>query len=235
MSVKRVVKLLLVVSILSLVAYFYYINFEPDRKLFPIRGIDISHHQGQINWDLVSKNDVQFVFIKASEGRDFKDTNFLTNWNNAKNAGILRGAYHFFSLCASGREQAANFIAAVPVEVNTLPPVVDLEYGGNCANRPDKAELTKQLRDYSEEIEKHYNRKPFFYVTRKFYKQYLLSNEFFDYSEYPLWVRGIITKPDDKMGWVIWQYHNRGHVDGIETPVDLNVWRAGDHLEQWLQ
>lgn len=239
---KKLRKLLLIVSILLFGAYFYYLNFEPDRKLYPIRGIDVSHYQGEINWDLVSKDDVQFAFIKASEGRGFKDVNFIKNWNGAKNAAIPRGAYHFFSLCVSGAEQAENFIATVPVEVKILPPAVDLELSGNCANRPNKAEFLKQLRDYTERIEKHYQREPFFYVTKEFYTHYLLPVVDFQknpldkpFYNYPLWVRGIILKPAIQMGWVIWQYHNRGHVDGIKTPVDLNVLGEWDNLDRWIK
>src|SRR5262245_52983882 len=70
------------------------------------RGIDVSAHQGEIDWSLVAKDDVAFAHIKATEADDFKDQRFIENWNNAKKTGIAVGAYHYFSLAYSGEVQA---------------------------------------------------------------------------------------------------------------------------------
>ncbi len=57
----------------------------------------VSHHQGEINWKQVAeKNDFKFVVMKATEGHDFIDPRFATNSKEAKEQGILVGAYHFF-------------------------------------------------------------------------------------------------------------------------------------------
>src|ERR687883_942901 len=61
----------------------------------PIQGIDVSRHQGRIDWASVSAAGTQFAFIKATEGGDHMDERFLENWQGAKAAGIPRAAYHF--------------------------------------------------------------------------------------------------------------------------------------------
>ena len=68
----------------------------PDKKEFPIRGIDVSHHQGHIDWKKLAAQDVSFAYIKATEGEDFLDEDFKYNWSSAEDAGILPGAYHYF-------------------------------------------------------------------------------------------------------------------------------------------
>ncbi len=201
-------------------SYVYYLRYEPSRSTYPIHGIDVSHHQGAIDWDAVKKEGVKFVYMKATEGGDFKDTKFQTNWTEAARVGIPRGAYHFFTLCKSGAEQASNFMDSVPVDEAALPPAVDLEFGGNCGARPDTTEILREILVYLNRLERHYGKKPVIYVTKEFYQAYLQSM----FEDYAFWLRGIIFKPDyGPPGWAIWQFHNKGQRDGIETPVDLNV------------
>ena len=106
-----------------------YLRFNyPGRKAFPVRGIDISHHQKKINWEKLRSEKINFVIIKATEGVDYQDPNFSVNWNKSLKEGYETGAYHFYRLCRSGNEQAGNFINTVPKSEMTLPPFVDLEY-----------------------------------------------------------------------------------------------------------
>jgi lysozyme len=93
-----------------------------------VQGIDVSHHQGPINWDEVAGDDVRFAWIKATEGGDWEDPRFDENWAGAGAAGVPRGAYHFFTLCRPAAEQAAWFLSVAPA--GELPTAVDLEYGG---------------------------------------------------------------------------------------------------------
>ena len=106
-------------------ALWYFFGFSPDRNLYPLRGIDVSHHQGSIEWPRVAADDVAFAIIKATEGGDHIDTKFDENLRNARAAGLAVGAYHFFTFCRPGADQARNFIATVPHDQPLLPPVVD--------------------------------------------------------------------------------------------------------------
>ncbi len=197
----------------------------PDRVQFPIRGIDISHHQGQIDWRSVAATEIEFVFIKASEGGDFVDPRFADNWHHAKSNGLLVGAYHFFTLCRSGAEQVANFLQVAPIADSKMPPVVDLEYGGNCSARPDKADFLAELGAFLSPVEAMVGRPVLLYVTEPFYQDYLLGQV----PTNPLWVRNIFHQPrlPDGRSWAFWQFTNRGRIDGIAGPVDLNIF-SGD-------
>lgn len=202
--------------------YFYFLHYEPDRRRYPVRGIDVSHHQGDIDWQTVAQHDVAFAYIKATEGGDHKDKRFSENWAEARKAGIPRGAYHFFTLCKSGAEQAVNFIATVPAEPDALPPVADLEFGGNCANRPEGVVLTQELDVFLNRLEAHYGKRPVLYLTPEFYIAHIKGTRYA--AEYPLWLRSILREPYYATErWALWQYHNRGRVKGITGPVDLNV------------
>lgn len=194
----------------------------PVRPLYPIRGIDVSHHQKQIDWNRVADENVQFVWIKASEGGDFRDSLFQKNWKSAKSVGIPRGAYHFLTFCRSGRVQAKNFIAAVgSFDSTDLIPAVDIEYGGNCSRRLSQAEMEKLLREFTTELRRFSKNPPILYLTREIYDDYFRNTSL----KNRIWVRAIIASPsrDFRSDWSIWQYNHRGRVKGIITPVDFNV------------
>ncbi len=216
------VSLTLVALLVGYLLFIGQIRFNyPDKKEFPILGIDISHHQGKIRWAELRKENISFVIIKATEGGDYKDPLFAENWADSKKEGYKTGAYHFYRLCKDGKEQAENFIETVPNSPDNLPPTIDLEFGGNCKTDKSKERILKEVNDFLEAIERHYSKKPILYVTHEFYDDYLKNT----FTDYPLWIRDIFRKPKlaDERDWHIWQFANRGHLDGIDMYVDLNV------------
>jgi len=200
-------------------AAFFFMNWEPDRDDYPVRGIDVSHHQGAIDWVRAASDDVAFAYIKASEGGDFRDRAFAANWQAARAAGLPTGAYHFFSLCKDGASQARNFLAVLPDEPDMLAPVVDLEFEGNCARRPTTEELLREISAFVAAVEPIAGKRVIFYAPEEFYRTYLSGNGL----NRRLWVRSIWHAPSYSSDWVLWQYHQRGTVDGISGSVDLNV------------
>ena len=206
-----------VVAVVIALGYLYYANFAPEGSHYPVRGIDVSHHQGPIDWPRVARSGISFAFLKATEGGTHVDENFRENFEEARAAGVAVGAYHFFTFCKSGAEQAANFIAAVPHEAGTLPPVVDIEFGGNCAARPTVEEFGKELGDFLSQVEQGFGQRAIVYLAGDAVESY--GNAV---PDRPRWVRSIVWPP---MGqeWLVWQYHNAGRVDGIDGVVDLNV------------
>ena len=84
-----------------------------DRFRYPVAGIDVSKHNGDIDFNQVRDDDYQFVYIKASEGMTYKDDAFDRNYRAARSAGLKVGAYHFFRKNRTGQEQADNLIGVI--------------------------------------------------------------------------------------------------------------------------
>jgi lysozyme len=205
---------------LAIAAVLYAPHWHPSDSRFPIQGIDVSHHQGPIDWAKLPGQGVDFAYLKASEGGDFRDQQFEENWRNASAAGIKRGAYHFFTLCRGGAEQAANFIAAVPKDEVALPPAVDLEYLGNCDGRPSPAQLRREVAVFLGTVERHYGQKAVLYLTPQFDEAFAIGAHF----DRPIWWRKLVLEPRlDGRSWTIWQASNFRRLDGIEGRVDWNV------------
>lgn len=194
-----------------------------------IHGIDVSRYQSIISWDAVKEMKVKnvqlgFVFIKATEGIVNTDPQFRRNWKKSKQAGMIRGAYHFFLATKDGREQAENFISAVDLEEGDLPPVVDIEqtYGVSLPV------LKKELKEWLDVIEYYYGVKPIIYTNVDFYSR-CLGKEF---NSYPLWAAHYFQYDTPRVNrqWDFWQHSEEGRVNGILSKVDFNVFN-GDSLE----
>lgn len=102
-----------------------------------------------------------------------------------------------------------------------MPPVVDLEFGGNCSARPGREVLLKELNDFIAEIEKVYQQQPILYIKYDSYEAFIKGG----FENLHLWIQDRFFHPElpDKRKWTFWQYSRRGRLRGIETYVDLNV------------
>jgi lysozyme len=218
-AVTRIVFAISVVLLLAFVALVR--RAGPDPELYPVGGIDVSHHQGEIEWEEVATSEIEFAFIKATEGGDFSDPRFEFNWGQAKAAGIARGAYHFFTFCSPGLDQARHFLTVVPPEPGALTPVADVEFGGNCTSYDDLEEVRGELAIFLAEVERAWGRKPILYLT--FRSKLEIADARFD--AYPVWFRNVFwSLPNDASSlWIVWQHADDGRVAGIEGPVDQNV------------
>ena len=195
---------------------------------YSIHGIDVSKYQHSIAWEEVKAMKVKtiqlgFAFIKATEGIGNTDPRFGRNWRRSKDAGICRGAYHFFIASKDGRMQAENFIKRVELEPGDLPPVLDIEQ----LNGATPTQLKKEAKRWLETVEAYYNVRPIIYTNVGFYKQNLGS----EFDNYPLWVAHYYQpeQPRISRGWVFWQHSDEGRVNGIIGKVDFNVFN-GDSL-----
>ena len=236
--------LFLLIASTSVMAYFTIYDWWLERKAhfvrypefgidipvnYPIHGIDVSKYQNIIDWESVKEmnvNNVQisFVFIKATEGLDDEDEYFNRNWKKAKDAGLIRGAYHYFLATKSGKEQAENFINSVKLKTGDMPPVLDIEQTyGVPANV-----LRDRVKEWLQTIQNYYGVMPIIYTNVEFYKQLLKD----DFDAYPLWVAHYLQKERPRVyrDWTFWQHDEGGRVNGIFTKVDFNVF-SGDSTE----
>lgn len=193
---------------------------------YELHGIDVSKHQGTIKWPAVKQmqdKDVQigFAFIKATEGLGNVDKQFRRNWAKAKDAGMVRGAYHFFIATKSGKAQALNFINTVRLQPGDLPPVLDIEQ----LYRVKPAQMRKEIKAWLEMVENAYGVRPILYTYVDFYEQYLGA----EFDGYPLWVAHYMQpeRPRINRRWLFWQHAETGYVNGIRSRVDFNVF-SGD-------
>ena len=193
--------------------------FGPDRERFPVRGIDVSHHQGPVDWKLVRASGQSFAFIKASEGADFRDTRFEENWRAARAAGLVTGAYHYFTFCAPGLLQAENFLAVAPRDGLALPPAVDVEYTGNCTGWEDLADVRRELHAFIRHSEAQLGHSLLLYTSEEVWRD-LVPPELHQHS---YWLRSLWGQPGEDLDWRFWQYSDTGTVPGVRGAVDLNV------------
>jgi lysozyme len=186
---------------------------------YKIKGLDVSHHQGKIDWkEINNQNSFRFVYIKATEGEDFTDDQFQTNWQEAQKY-MVTGAYHFFSMESTGEAQAALFIKTVPKLEISLPPVIDLEIGLDYNPEEVKLKLHKMI----ELLLQYYGKKPILYVTYDTYNKYIKG----DFAEQEIWLRDILKHPKlDQRKWMLWQFNDRGKVKGISGNVDINAFNS---------
>lgn len=203
---------------------------NPSSEEFPVRGVDVSVYQGEIDWQKLSEEDIQFAFIKATEGSGYVDDKFSQNYENAQKTSLRIGAYHFFSYDSSGETQAENFINTVPKTDDMLPPVIDVEfYGDKKENLPDKDKTQKELDALISKLEEYYGKTPIIYATEKSYELYIADK----YDNCDIWIRNVYTKPklSDEREWTFWQYTNKEKLSGYsgdEKYIDMNVFNGNE-------
>ena len=217
---RRLISAVLGLAIIAVLTLVYALHWRPNVETYPVQGIDVSHHNGDIVWPTVAADGVDFAYIKATEGADMHDPRFAEHWIAADKAGVRRGAYHFFTLCRSATDQATNFIANVPRDAKALSAAVDLEFGGNCTGRPARNALLAELKIFITMVEAHTDKPIILYLTQEFDAFYDISSAI----NRQLWLRSIILKPAyGARPWVMWQASSFNRVHGIQGRVDWNV------------
>lgn len=192
-------------------------------------GIDVSHHQGKIDWREVAKDKkVRFVYIKATQGTTITDKRYAENLREARRRGLKCGSYHFLSSQSGIRQQFAHFKAVVKKGRQDLIPMVDVEREGvrGWSDRQVKDSLALFCRL----VKAHYGKSPLIYTQYKFYNSHL--SPYFD--RYFLFL-GKYSWPQPRIKGSrrhnIWQYSERGKIRGIKGHVDLNRFMSGTRLK----
>ena len=191
---------------------------------YQVHGIDISHYQGDINWNMLKQTrqgqfPISFIFMKATEGGDYSDDKFVANFDSARAHGFVRGAYHFYNPKTDANKQADFFIRSVKLEPGDLPPVLDIEKKGK-----DIKKLQADLKVWLRKVESHYGVKPIIYASYKFKTRYLNDSVF---NSYPYWIAHYYVDSVRYDGdWKFWQHTDVGTLPGIDEKVDLNVFNG---------
>ena len=187
-------------------------------RSYEIKGIDVSHHQNDIDWESVAKEGIDFAYIKATEGSSFVDECLEDNYQGARDSGMDYGFYHFVSFESAPKDQLENYRSATGKLDMTLIPALDAEYYGDMEKNPPPKEIVlKQIKEMEELFKEEYGYYPLIYTTQKFYSRYFVG----ELKNYPVWIRNVYDLPVQK--WTLWQYTDKLIVDGITTFVDGNV------------
>lgn len=211
---------------------------KAEPRHYPVHGVDVSRWQGEIDWPTLRRQGANFAYIKATEGGDHLDPTFHENWRKAAEAGIVRGAYHFFYWCRPAADQAEWFIRNVPKEKGALPPVIDVEWNSHsrsCRTRPPKHVVLKKMQVFMDKLEAHYGQQPVIYVTPDFYEDNLQGQ----FRNHSFWLRAVAEHPSKVYpgrDFAFWQYSGTGLASGVDNHIDLNVFngsRQGWH--DWVE
>jgi lysozyme len=213
------------------------INFGwASPRVFAVHGVDVSRWQGDIDWQTLRLQGANFAFIKATDGGDHLDPMFRYNWQAAHQAGLRRGAYHFFYWCRNAAEQARWFMRNVPRAEGALPPVLDVEWNADsdCKARLSPAQVQEKMRVFISMVERYYGQRPIIYTAPGFYHDNL-EGAFLDY---PFWLRSVKQHPSkvfDDRKWIFWQYSGSGLSHGVDGKIDLNVFNgSADAWYRWI-
>lgn len=211
--------------------YWWHGEVVIDRSKYPIVGIDISSHNGDIDFYKVKNDDFSFVIIKASEGEDVLDSLFTTNYNRAKANGLKVGAYHYFRKNTDGINQAKNFVEAVGWRKLDLPLVIDVEDEIN-----DNVSDDITLKNLNFMIDNLQSRgfKVMIYTNGNGYKKYVKDRQLINVNN--LWLCSF-KKPNDiaHIPHQLQQFSHHGRVNGVDGDVDLDVFNGNEkQWELWL-
>ncbi|WP_150495104.1 glycoside hydrolase family 25 protein [Roseibium aquae] len=211
---------------------------DPTPEDYPVHGIDVSHWQGEIDWHAVKRAGTEFAWIKSTEGGDHADRRFLDNWTGAREAGVPRGAYHFYYFCRPVEEQVDWVKQIVPVDPTALPLVLDMEWNGHsrsCQIRPPRDEILRDMIYFLDEMERHYGKRPVIYATVDFHRDRLVGA----FKDEQFWIRSVAAFPnriyEGRDDWFFWQYTAEGRVDGVKGNVDRNAfYGTRSQFRKWL-
>ena len=197
-----------------------------------IAGIDISHRNGLIDWDLLQNSDIHFVFIQATEAVDSIDHHYSANIQSAKKANLMTGSYHWLHPRLHVGQQAELFASTVKDFKESLPPVVCLE-----KHRSKEDEMEKNVRSFLLLVEKKLGVKPIIYTSEAYWQRFFSGATWG--CDYLLW----LDKPGSVFpnqiypwaSWTFWQQSYQERLPGIQTECGINWFNGSlDELRQMV-
>ncbi len=189
-----------------------------------VPGIDVSHYQASVDWGAVASAGAGFAIAKATEGTGTTDAQFANNWAGIQQAGLLRGAYHFFHASEDGAQQADFFLSVVgTLQPGDLVPTLDVEIMDNQS----AATVAQAVSDFMNEINAKTGVNAMLYTSPGFWAQIGNPSQF---SGNPFWVSNYGVScpgvPSPWTTWQIWQSSGNGSFGGVSTPVDLDTFNG---------
>ncbi|MDE5573880.1 MAG: hypothetical protein K2N79_04860 [Muribaculaceae bacterium] len=221
----RIISIVFAVAICAAVIYLIarpsVTEAHPDLDNYPVKGLDLSAHNGDVNFDSIAVN-YDFVILKATEGGNWTDRSFETNFMKAREAGLKVGAYHYFRFDRDGLPQAINIYNTLYNKRLDLPVAIDVEDHGNPQGI-DRDIVIGRLRQLVDFLVNH-NIRLMFYTNKLGYNRYVED----DFSGYPLWISSF-SDPPIHTPWTLWQYTHSGKVVGVPGLADINLFNGSEN------
>lgn len=192
------------------------------------KGIDISYHQGTIDWKKVKESGVEFVIIRAGYGKNTMDKKFIKNIVGANTAGLKIGVYWFIYALneQDAIENAKMCIDTIALykDIIELKVWCDYEYDSDNYSIKNDVEQSKESRTRIVKTFLH-TLEQYGYDVGVYANPDYLNNKFLDLSEYPLWLAYYTDEESKakKYNPIMWQYSSKGSVPGINGNVDMNI------------
>ena len=194
------------------------ITFGEVKKEGKLWGLDLSHYQEIVDWDMLEDQQPDFIFLKATEGMTIQDDKYEEHYNKIRKLKIPVGSYHFFSYKTSGKDQANNFLSTVKYKIGDLPLVLDAEFSKKM---PEKKDVVRELLSFMKAVKARIGSYPIIYCNYDYYLLYLKTNVT---EECKLWIVDYKNKPNCK--WTFWQTTDKFNVGGIKGKVDFNMFNG---------
>jgi lysozyme len=194
-----------------------------------VNGFDVSHHNGSVDWAGAAAGGMQFAYAKATEGATVTDSKFAENWSAMREAGVVRGAYHFFHPATDPVLQANHFLTVMgPLLPGDLPPALDLEETSQTSDEWPTIPAGSRLalvQQWIDAVETATGMKPVIYTRSGWIKQFLTDAAAL--ADYPLWIADYKVHdtpviPPQWSTWAFWQFSASGTVAGVSGGVDVD-------------
>ena len=190
-------------------------------------GIDVSSHQGNVNWPAQWADGKRFAYVKATEGTSYENPYFAQQYNGSYDVGMIRGAYHFALPDNSGAKVQANHFVdnggGWSADGKTLPGAVDLEwnpYGPACYGKTEEGMQT-WIGAFLDQYEDRTGRYPVIYTNTNWWNM-CVGDETSFAQKAPLWIARYGSQPGPMpSGWwyhTFWQY--------TDNPIDQDLFNG---------
>lgn len=192
---------------------------------YVLKGVDVSHHNGFVNWPQLKNEGIAFAYIKTTEGIAHTDRNYKNNYTDAKLSNVKVGTYHFYTFGLDGSMQAQHFIRNARVGSADLIPAIDVEHSliNKYSNDKDYIEkVISELENLEMELYDYYGVHPIIYTNKDCYKLYIKDR----FTKNRIWMSDLHNEPNLKDNeWIIWQFSHTGKIKGAIGDIDLNYFR----------
>ncbi|MER0241842.1 lysozyme [Streptomyces sp. HSW2009] len=198
-------------------------NPAPATRVATVEGVDVSSHQGNVNWSAVWNSGARWTYVKGTEGLTYKNPNFAQQYIGSYDVGMIRGSYHFaLPDVSSGAQQANYFVnngGGWSRDGKTLPGALDLEYnpyGATCYGLSQGA-MVNWVRDFFNTYKARTGRDAVIYTSTNWWKTCTGNYAGFGNTN-PLWVPRYGSSVGElPAGWgfqTMWQYTSSGPIVG---------------------